>query len=615
MTGLNFEKLGFKAGVEIHQQLDTKKLFCKCISRMTDESPVFRIERRLRPVAGETGEIDRAAAFESLRKKSFLYNVYDRESCLVEGDEEPPHGVNPEAFRIAIQMARMLNCDIPDEIHFMRKTVIDGSNTSGFQRTAVVGMDGFLDTTLGRVGVTNVCLEEEAARIIERKGDKVVYGLDRLGIPLIEVGTAPDIKSPAHAKETAEKIGMLLRATGSVKRGIGTIRQDVNVSIKDGARIEIKGLQELRTMDKVIEAEVERQAGLIEIRSELAERQAMVDKEILDVTLLFGNTRNAMISKLLEEEKKVFAFKLKGFAGLLKRSISLEKTFGRELSDYAKPYGVRGFIHSDEDIGKYNLTREFLKLRKSFDCTDRDVVGIIAEEEERAKKACMSVLERAEKTLEGVPEETRMANQDLTTSYLRPLPGRARMYPETDVKPIRVTGEMLSIRIPETLEERKERFVKMGLSQDLAGQMVKSRFLPLFEELAEMKINHARAADILLNVIKDLKRRGANTEKIKNSELKNMFKEMDEIPKELIPDVLESMSSGKSLKKSLGSVKSLSVQELDKIIEKVLDKELIKKEGLKSFNKLMGPVMAEARGKIDGNLVAERLKKKIGEHL
>lgn len=615
MTSQSYEKLSFKAGIEIHQQLDTHKLFCNCDSRITDEKPVNTIERELRPVAGETGEIDRAALFESLRKKTFIYRGYAQESCLVETDDEPPHDVNEEAFRTAMQVTKMLKCEVPDEIHFMRKTVIDGSNTSGFQRTAIVGLNGFLDTSLGRIGVTNVCLEEEAAKILERENDKVTYGLDRLGIPLIEIGTAPDIKSPMHVREAAEKIGMLLRATGRVKRGIGTIRQDINVSIEGGARIEIKGMQELKVIEKTVEAEVERQIGLLKIRDELKKRAVKVDNEVLDVTLLFQNTKNSIIKRALEDGKSVFAFKLKGFAGLLKKELCLGKTFGKELSDYTKPYGVRGFIHTDEDLGKYNLTREFLKLRNNFDCTENDVIGVVAEEEERAKRACVAILERAGYALRGIPEETRVANTDLTTSYLRPLPGGARMYPETDVKPIVVTEDLLKIELPETLEVRKERFVKLGLSEDLAGQMVKSLYLNLFEELIEEKIDHSRTADVLLNVMKDLKRKGIDVDGIETSKLKELFKEMDKIPNELISKVLEDLSGGKGLEEVMASVGTISLAELDLIIENELDKDLIKKDGMEAFKKLMGPVMARVRGKIDGKMIAERLRKKIEELL
>ncbi|MCD6399135.1 MAG: Glu-tRNA(Gln) amidotransferase subunit GatE [Candidatus Aenigmarchaeota archaeon] len=605
--------LGFKAGIEIHQRLDTHKLFCHCKSRISEEEPVIEIKRQLRPVAGEMGEVDRAALFEALRKRKFHYLGYQEESCLVEADEEPPHDVNQEALKVAIQIAKMLHCEIPDEMHFMRKTVIDGSNTAGFQRTAIIGLNGYLETSLGRVGVTNVCLEEEAAQIIEKRDNEVVYGLDRLGIPLVEIGTAPDIKSPKHAREVAEKIGTMLRETGKVQRGIGTIRQDINVSIRGGARIEIKGFQELKAIEKVIEGEVERQKKLLKIRDELKKRDASVT-EVFNVTSVFKNTKNNMISSLLEKGKGVFAFKLSGFGGLLKEKICYDKTFGKELSDYAKSHGVKGFIHSDENLGKYNLTREFLKLRETLNAGENDVIGIVVEDRDTANQACLSILKRAENALVGVPEETRMANEDYTTSYLRPLPGGARMYPETDVKPIVVTKELVDVEIPESFDEKKKRFIELGLSEELAGQMIKSEYLSLFEEVVNgTKTDYSKVAYVLLSVMKDLKRRGVNVNKIDELELKKMFKNIDKIPKESIPLILERLSKSKSFEDSMGTFSSISQEELDKIIEKHLDTDLIKKEGMVSFNKIMGPVMSEVRGRIDGEIVAKRLKSRIEE--
>jgi len=150
---------------------------------------------------------------------------------------------------------------IVDEVEIMRKMVIDGSNTSGFQRTAYIGSQGCIDTSHGPVGIDILCLEEEAARIVEDRGDSLIYSLDRLGIPLVEIGTAPDIVSPAHAREVAKTLGMILRSTGRVQRGLGTIRQDVNVSIKGGARVEVKGVQDLNLIDKIVEMEVLRRSG------------------------------------------------------------------------------------------------------------------------------------------------------------------------------------------------------------------------------------------------------------------------------------------------------------------------------------------------------------------
>ncbi len=261
---INYEKIGFKCGLELHNRLATKtKLFCNCPARFSNEKPFKKIKRKLRAVAGELGQIDIAAMFEFLRDRTFFYEIFHDTTCLIEMDEEPPRTINKEALEVALQIAKLLRAEIPDEIHVMRKIVIDGSNTCAFQRTAIIGLNGELKTSLGKVRITNICLEEESAGIVEKKGKEVIYRLDRLGIPLIEIGTAPDIKNPQHAKEVAEKLGMIIRSTGKSQRGIGVTRQDLNVSIRGGARVEIKGVQELDLIPKIIENEVKRQLDLI----------------------------------------------------------------------------------------------------------------------------------------------------------------------------------------------------------------------------------------------------------------------------------------------------------------------------------------------------------------
>lgn len=266
---IDYAGIGFKCGIEIHQQLDTGKLFCRCRSEIKSGKPELVVKRRLRASAGETGVIDDAALHESKKSKYFLYDFYPESSCLVELDEEPPHEPDKSAVETALQVALMLNAKPVDRICFMRKTVVDGSNTSGFQRTALIARDGFIETSKGRVGIETVCLEEESAKIVSRGKELDEYNLSRLGIPLIEIATCPDIKDPDHCRESAEKIGMILRSTGCVKRGIGTIRQDVNLSVKKGARVEIKGFQDLRNMPKIIENEVKRHIKLIKDRKEV----------------------------------------------------------------------------------------------------------------------------------------------------------------------------------------------------------------------------------------------------------------------------------------------------------------------------------------------------------
>lgn len=261
---LDYKTIGLKMGIEIHQQLEGRKLFCNCPTIIRKDEPDFTVKRRLRASAGETGKVDLAARHEQIKSKYFIYQGYDDSTCLLELDEKPPGPVNEDALKAALQLAKMLKCAVVDEIQFMRKTVIDGSNTSGFQRTALVGTDGYIEVDGKRIGIESVCLEEEACQVIERKEEYDVYNLSRLGIPLIEIATAPDITTPSECKETALKLGMILRSIPGMKRGIGSIRQDVNMSLKGKPRIEIKGFQEVRTLPRVVDNEINRQLDLKE---------------------------------------------------------------------------------------------------------------------------------------------------------------------------------------------------------------------------------------------------------------------------------------------------------------------------------------------------------------
>ncbi|HDO20572.1 MAG TPA: Glu-tRNA(Gln) amidotransferase subunit GatE, partial [Candidatus Bathyarchaeota archaeon] len=348
-----YVNMGLRVGLEIHQQLNTEhKLFCKCPTILKDEKPQIIIERKLRPTQSELGEIDPAALFEYRRGRKYIYEVYEDATCLVELDEEPPHELNPEALEIALKIALMLKAKPVDEVHVMRKIVIDGSNTTGFQRTAIIALDGEIEDEEGNIEVKTICLEEEAARKIEEKEDKVVYRLDRLGIPLIEIATTPNIKTPSQAKRVALKIGQIMRATGKVKRGIGTIRQDLNISIRDGARVEIKGVQELNLIPKIIENEVQRQRELLKIRDELVRRglkSEEIKNEFIDVTDIFKETESKIILRKLRNGGRVYALKLPKFKGLLGWEIQPNRRLATEMSERAKFWArVGGIIHTDE---------------------------------------------------------------------------------------------------------------------------------------------------------------------------------------------------------------------------------------------------------------------------
>ena len=280
---MDYQKLGLKIGLELHQQLNTKKLFCNCSSNMNEKNLIFSIKRRLRPVVGEMGDVDRAALFEFFRNRSFIYYGYENECCLVDMDDEPPHEINSDALDMAVGVSLILGLDVPDELHVMRKTVLDGSAITSFQRTLLVG---YGCGKFNGVRIKSLCLEEDAAKPVKQEGNEITYSLSRLGIPLIEIATEPDIKTPEQCREVAENLGLLLRSF-NVKRGIGTIRQDVNISIKNGARVEIKGWQDLKTLHKLIENEVLRQVNLLKIRDELKKFKEKDFGDVVDVSEVF----------------------------------------------------------------------------------------------------------------------------------------------------------------------------------------------------------------------------------------------------------------------------------------------------------------------------------------
>ncbi len=325
---LDWKALGLKCGIEIHQQLEGKKLFCSCPTTIRDDPSHFTVHRKLRAVAGEAGEVDVAAAQEMQKGKTFTYEGFEDTTCLVELDEEPPHDVNDDALITALQTSLVLKATPVDQLHLMRKTVVDGSNTSGFQRTGLIARNGTLTTEHGTVTIPTISLEEDASRIIKNSPTNTLYRLDRLGIPLIEIGTGPEIKDPDQCKEVAEALGMILRSTGRVKRGLGTIRQDVNVSIAGGVRVEIKGAQDLKLLPTLVAYEVLRQKTLLELKDELVKRKASVSSKIENVTHILAAVDSAVIKSALSAQGVVLGITLPGFHGLIGKEVQPGRRLG-----------------------------------------------------------------------------------------------------------------------------------------------------------------------------------------------------------------------------------------------------------------------------------------------
>jgi len=477
----DYGKIGLKSGLEIHQQLDTKKLFCDCPSVLISASPDFLISRRLHSVAGESGKVDIAAEFQASLGKEFEYEGHYDNSCLVELDEEPPHQLNSEALKIALQISLLLNAEPLKTTQIMRKTVIDGSNTSGFQRTVLIALNGYIETSFGKVGIDTIALEEDSARLVEKKDDQVIYRLDRLGIPLVEIRTSPDMKTPEQIKEAALKIGEILRAC-KVRRGIGTIRQDVNISVKGHDRVEIKGFQDPKMMIKTIEFEIQRQ---------------------------------------LDDLKK-------------------EKKQG----------------------------------------------------------------------------EVRNALPDGKTEFLRPLPGAARMYPETDLSLLRISKKLIDHvkkSRPRLRSDLKQELKKQGLNEELIKLVLQEKAIDEFKELMIVRKDPNLIAKILILYPKEFGvKKGFNLKKTKII-----------LHKDILVDVLEALNSGKISESQVKEVlervldgikiqKALIFKKEDRrIIEERIMKIIKEKPGL-SEKAYMGLLMQEFKGKISGKELMEMIRKHVG---
>ncbi len=622
---VDYEELGLKVGWEIHRQLDTNKLFSPSPSEEYDND--FKIKRKLRPTMSEMGEIDQAALEEVKKGKKFVYHGNEKNSDLVYLDEEPPHTPNGEALDTGLQISFLLNCVPVDQVHFMRKVVIDGSTISGFQRTAVIGTNGNVSTDYGDVGISSLCLEEDASKIIERSDKEVHYDLSRLGIPLVEITTSPDIRHPEEAKDVAYKIGQALKATGKVKRGLGSIRQDLNISIENGGRIEVKGVQDLDLLEKLIRNEVKRQTNLLKISEELENREFDIKEDYVNLTDVFEDTDSGIIRNQLESGGKVFGVLLKGFNGLIGKEIQPNRRLGTEMADRAQKF-VKGIFHSDE-LPSYGISKEELKkVRKEFNITkeDSNAFVLVASEKEKARKALDEVVKRAKEALKGVPEETRKALEDGNTEYMRPLPGEARMYPETDVPPVEIE-EKIKDKISQNLPNTPDQLIKeikedYGLEENLAKQIVEENRGNLFEKIVDIGEDPNFVASFLTGKMKSMRRDGFEVNQITDDQIFRSFKMLssNEISKEGLEDLIKGLAREdlgvKEIVEKKG-LKSISKDEVVEIVEKIVQKNIdtIEEQGMRSMGQIMGKAMDQLRGKADGELVNQVVKEKIQENL
>jgi glutamyl-tRNA(Gln) amidotransferase subunit E len=615
-----------RVGLEVHQQLDTsEKLFCGCPTQLVDGGADYVFMRQLWASRSELGEVDAAAHFEESRKRVFLYEGVHRANCLVEMDEEPPHPLNREALELALMCAKLLGAKPVDEVEVMRKLVIDGSNTSGFQRTALIARGGTLKINNKEIGISTICLEEDAARIVGEEGETTVrYRLDRLGIPLIEISTQPDIASPQEAEEVALKLGGVLRRLRRVKRGLGTIRQDVNVSIEGGARIEVKGVQELGLIAKITAFEAERQAGLIKLSDELKSKLSQIKTgEITDVSEAFSRTGSKIVSNALSKGNCVLGVKIEGFRGYFGFQIARGRRFGTELADYAKQMvGVGGLFHSDE-LPAYGISNEEVNsIRLKLNCCDNDGFVLVVSDKPKAKAALQVVTARCKQAIIGVVEETRSPQADGTTKFSRPIPGAARMYPETDVPYIRVEKKLLDEleqKIPPPLEDTVSRLIELKVSPEMARQALNSEWLPLLEKILEKHPEAAGlACGLLVQDIKEMSREGIKTNDLSDKVAMSLVERVarEGLDRQLAKEVLKVFLNKKvDLDTAFKEVETSSItpSDLHTIINAVLSEnsDLVAAKGEEAFKALMGEVMKRVRGKVAGSVVSRELANEL----
>ena len=632
MEKFSIKDVGVKVGLEIHQQLETnKKLFCNCTPIESDDYSI-KFQRKLRASKSELGEFDPAALFESTKSKTIMYYANEESSCLVEQDEEPPHELDEDAKKIALIISSALKSNIFSEIYPMRKTVIDGSNTTGFQRTMLISQGGFYNAGETKIGIQSICLEEDAAKILGEEGNVRKFGLERLGVPLVEIATDPFEVNSTEIKKIALSLGRILRSTKKVKRGLGSIRQDVNVSIKDGKGvvIEVKGVQQLDQLEKVVEYEAKRQHGLLKISKKIQETNWKYKKEDKkDITELFSKCQSKIIQGAINKNQKIIAISFKNMGGIFGYLPYEGIRLGKEIAELVRFFGIGGVFHSDE-LPNYGIEKSDLdELKNLLKINENDAFLILAAPEEKIHTVIDQIILRIEHIKnQGIPIDTRLATPTGETKFLRPRPGAARMYPETDIPPIIITERELinaEENIPKLWDEAiKEIEIKYEMNQQLAEQIFDSKYIELFENITKkIKTNPTFVASILCSTITNLERKGLDSNLLKNQEIFKLFEllEKGEIAKESIEIIFENIMSkkSKSVKEAMknASIESINEKDLDQIIKDIVDKnqEIIKNQKERAIGPLMGIVMKELRGKASGEIINKLLLKNIKKKL
>jgi glutamyl-tRNA(Gln) amidotransferase subunit E len=645
MTPEDYETIGLKAGLEIHQQLLTdKKLFCRCPAGHYSSDYDAEILRHMRPTLSELGEYDGTALMEFKTKKEIIYRIHRDTVCTYEMDDTPPFMMDDSALDIAVEVALLLNLNLVNELHIARKQYLDGSIPTGFQRTTILGVDGWIPYKNRKIRIAQLGLEEDACREVSDIGHQRVYLTDRLGMPLIEPVTYPDMKTPQEAAEVGEILRRLVRVTGKVRTGFGAGRQDVNVSVSGGTRIEIKGVPKIPRIPLLIYNEAMRQWALLRIQETLHQRGITPEKfqaSSHDVTRAMAKSMYDPIRKALDRDEQVHCVRLAGFAGILNERTQTDTTFAREISDRVRVIAcltrIPNIVHSDA-MAETISAKDWQVVRQRVKADSKDALVVVWGGREDVECACSEITIRAQEALEGVPSETRQALRDGTNGFERILPGADRMYPDTDLPPLGLTTDRVTrikTRLPEPPWERAKRLDEYSLPPDMLDILLVSRRTPLFDRLVgDLGIKPVLAAAFLSQHATALRREGLDLGLLTDDEIAAVFKSHAEerLAREGLLEVIRLMIStagetagdaatgqpdpGRRVQSAIDTLgfKPVTGKKVESIAAEAaagtkLPKTVNTIKKTKRF--LMGVLMAELRGCADGSLVSAALDKTL----
>lgn len=620
-----YAEWGLRSGLEIHQQLKTEsKLFCRCPVLPYTDHVDAEILRHMRPTLSELGEYDGTALMEFKTKKNIIYQLNNRSVCTYEMDDTPPFEMNRPALDIALEIALLLDCNIVSELHVSRKQYLDGSIPTGFQRTTIVGVEGKIPVENRHVRIIQLGLEEDACREVSDSGHERVFRTDRLGIPLVETVTYPDMKTPYEVAAAAQVIRYLTRATGKVRTGIGAARQDVNVSVAGSTRVEIKGVPRIKMIPRLVHNEGLRQRALLDIRQELKRRGITEESFVstsFDVTEQLKGTSFAPIAQAVSEGGKVFAVVLNGYAGILNHPTQPETVFVKEIIDRVRVIACLdrfpNLIHSDQSGGSL-LSGEWSRLRRATGCGDRDTLVVSWGPAVDVERAAEEIAIRAREATIGIPSETRQALSDGTNGFERILPGPDRMYPDTDLPPLTVTEQMVQVareRLPEAPWSRQKRYQKNGLPHEVAQLLARSRLGGLFDRLCgEAGVLPADAAGFLTGQFHALTRQNTKGRALEEDEIVNIAREVVRrgIEFSLTGVIIEGILAGRWTNPS----DALEIMDLSPVAEDeaesqidqtIAEIDLEKIPSTKQHRYLMGRIMDKLRGRLEARRVSELL--------